>query len=85
METVGISDISRNPALFNKDEIFEIVDKKSKKSKYIAIPSHYKPLLEKVIEEIEYRRWLEKNRQAFQEPSEGDEWEKAQIRAIDTL
>lgn len=85
MQTVGISDISRNPALFNKDEIFEIVDKKSKKSKYIAIPSHYKPLLEKVIEEIEYRRWLEKNRQAFQESSEGDEWEKAQIRAIDTL
>ncbi len=82
METVGISDISRNPALFNRDEIFEIVDKKSK---YIAIPSHYKPLLEKVIEEIEYRRWLEKNRKAFQEASESREWEKSEIRTIDTL
>ena len=85
MTKVGISDISRNPSLFNRDEIFEIVDKKSKKSKYIAIPAHYKGLLEKVIEEIEYRRWLEKNKKAFQAESEGKEWENSDIKAIDHL
>jgi hypothetical protein len=65
MLTIGIAEISKNPSLFNQDEIMDIIDKKSKKEKFIAIPAKYRPLLEETIREIEYRQWLEKNAKAL--------------------
>jgi hypothetical protein len=83
MKEIGISEISRNPALFNRDEIYEIIDKKSRKSKYIAIPSRFFPLIEKAIEEIEYARWLQRNREALEEENWGESWEENSRRILE--
>ena len=69
MLTIGIAEISKNPALFNSDEIMDIVDKKSKVEKYIAIPAKYRMLIEDAIMEIEYRQWLENNENALKKGS----------------
>jgi len=82
MRQVGISEISRNPAIFNNDELLEIVDKKSKKSKYIAIPSRYEAMIQKLIEDIEYTEWLEKNRNALEN---GENWGELLEEAADTV
>ncbi len=84
MMTIGIAEISKNTALFNREDIFEIIDKKSKKEKYIAIPAKYRSLLEDVIAEIEYRRWLEKNAAALAS-DESAEFEEAAKAVMERL
>ncbi len=86
MRKVGISEISRNPAILNGEEILEIVDKKSKRSKYIAIPSDYREKLKGLIEEIEYARWLESNREALQANHRYvQELENSEARSLEKL
>jgi len=67
MTKIGIAEISKRPSLLKKEEIYEIYDKKSDISRYIAIPSRYRPLFEEIIHEIEYREWLENNRAALED------------------
>lgn len=73
MLTVGLAEINKNPALLNSDEILDIVDKKSKQEKLIAFPARYKAMLASVIEEIEYHRWLERNKAALQKSETFDD------------
>jgi len=62
MTKVGISDISKNPSLFDKlDDLAEVVNKKTNQVKGVFIPSAYLPSFEKVFEEIEYKKFLQRN------------------------
>jgi len=63
MTQVGISDISKNPSLFDKlDDLAEVVNKKTKQVKGVFIPTMYLASFEKVFEEIEYQKFLQRNR-----------------------
>ena len=63
MLQIGISDISKNPSIIDKlDDIAQILNKKTKQVKGIFIPNAYLDSFEEVIKEIEYKKFVEKNR-----------------------
>ncbi|HIP62114.1 MAG TPA: hypothetical protein EYG98_06115 [Sulfurovum sp.] len=62
MLQIGISDISKNPAIIDKlDDVVEILNKKTKQVKGIFVPSAYLDNFKEVLEEIEYKKFLQRN------------------------
>ena len=62
MTQVGISDISKNPALLDRlDDLAEVVNKKTNQVKGVFIPTAYLSDFEKLFEEIEYRKFVQRN------------------------
>lgn len=73
MVQIGISDISKNPAIIdNLEDVAQILNKKTKQVKGIFIPNLYEDEFKKVLEEIEYRRFVERNR-SLKHNETGDE------------
>ena len=63
MLQIGISDISKNPSMFDKlHDLAQIVNKKTSTVKGVFIPNEYLGMFEKVFEEIEYKKFVERNR-----------------------
>jgi len=63
MKTISISDIAKRPSILdNLDDIAKIVNKKTNEVKGVFISSRDLPLFEKVLEELEYRKWVARNR-----------------------
>lgn len=62
MLKIGISDISKNPSMFDKlDDLAQIVNKKTSDVKGVFIPNEYLEMFEKVFEEVEYKRFVQRN------------------------
>ncbi len=73
MLQIGISDISKNPAMFDKlHDLVQIVNKKTSDVKGVFIPNEYLDKFEEVFEEIEYKRFVQRNR-SLQNSSAEDE------------
>ena len=63
MLQISISDISKNPSIIDKlDDVAQILNKKTKQVKGIFIPSAYMDSFREVLEEIEYRKFVERNK-----------------------
>ena len=63
MLQIGISDISKNPSIIDKlDDVAEILNKKTKQVKGIFIPAIYLSSFQEVLEEIEYKKFVERNK-----------------------
>ena len=66
MVELSISDISKKPSLLdNLDDIAKIVNRKKNEVKGIFIPIEDKDLYKDLLEEIEYRRWLKRNKKGL--------------------
>ena len=73
MIQVGISDISKNPSMFDKmHDLAQIVNKKTSQVKGVFIPNEYLDMFEKVFEELEYKKFVERNK-SLKTSSENDE------------
>jgi hypothetical protein len=63
MIQLGISEISKNPSLIDKaEEAVQIINKKTKSPKGVFIPAHMHPLYDRIMEELEYREFLRRNK-----------------------
>lgn len=63
MVQIGIADINKSPAIIDKlDDIAQIVNKKTKDVKGFFIPFAYKDMIKDVIEEIEYKKFMIRNK-----------------------
>ena len=63
MLQIGISDISKNPSIIDKlDDVAEILNKKTKQVKGIFIPAIYLSSFQEVLKEIEYKKFVERNK-----------------------
>ena len=63
MIELSISDISKKPSLLtNLDDVAKIVNKKKNEIKGLFIPFEESKFFKELIEEIEYRRWLKRNK-----------------------
>lgn len=63
MIQVGISDISKNPSMFDKmHDLAQIVNKKTSQVKGVFIPNEYLNMFQQVFEEIEYKKFVERNK-----------------------
>lgn len=73
MIQIGISDISKNPAIIDKlDDIAEILNKKTKQVKGIFIPQAYMDAFEEVLKDIEYKKFKERNKSLSLQNEEDD-------------
>ena len=73
MIQVGISDISKNPSMFDKmHDIAQIVNKKTSQVKGVFIPNEYLGMFEKVFEELEYKKFVQRN-MSLKDSSKNDE------------
>jgi hypothetical protein len=62
MLQIGISDISKNPAIIDKlDDVAEILNKKTNQVKGIFIPVVLLDNFKEVLEEIEYQKFAKRN------------------------
>jgi hypothetical protein len=62
MLQIGISDISKNPAIIDKlDDVAEILNKKTNQVKGIFIPVALLDSFKEVLEEIEYQKFAKRN------------------------
>jgi len=62
MLQIGISDISKNPGIIDKlDDVVEILNKKTKQVKGIFIPTAYLDNFKEVLEEMEYKKFVQRN------------------------
>ncbi len=71
---IAVNDILKHPTLISAPtEVVYIEDRRKKELRSIVFPASYMPLLSKVIEEIEYKNWFERNKKALEsENSFGD-------------
>jgi len=59
----GIKSITTNPTLITKaKEIIKLVDSRTKKTRAFVLPASYAPYIEKIIKEIEDKRWVEEKK-----------------------
>lgn len=68
MVELSISDISKKPSLLDElDDIAKIVNKKTHEIKGIFVPYEDSKLFHKLFKELEYKKWLERNRAGLME------------------
>lgn len=73
MLQIGISDISKNPGIIDKlDDVVEILNKKTKQVKGIFVPSAYLEDFKDVLEELEYKKFVQRN-MALKKTNEDDD------------
>ena len=62
MTQVGISDISKNPSIFDKlDDLAQVINKKTNQVKGVFIPQKYIGMFEGVFQDIEYKKFIKRN------------------------
>ena len=68
----GIKTITTNPTLITKaKEIIKLVDTRTKTPRAYVLPASYAPIVEKLVKEIEYKKWA-KDKKAKLNSSEKD-------------
>lgn len=63
MLQIGIADINKKPSIIDTlSDVAQIVNKKTKVVKGYFIPFEYRDMIKDAIEEIEYKRFKERNK-----------------------
>jgi hypothetical protein len=67
MKRVSISEIVKKPSILDSvDDVIEVVNKKTNEVKGVFISAKDLPYVKDMIEEIEYRRWLKRNKKGLE-------------------
>ncbi len=62
MKTISISELVKKPSILdNLDDVAEIINKKTNEVKGVFISAKDLPYIKDMIEELEYRKWYQKN------------------------
>ena len=73
MLQIGIADINKKPTILDSlDEITQIVNKKTKVIKGYFIPFEYRDMIKDAMEEIEYKKFKERNKDMVSSSSNDD-------------
>lgn len=73
MVQIGIADISKTPMIIeNLHDVAQIINKKTKTIKGFFIPFEYKNIIQDAIEQIEYQKFLERNKSLITNKSDED-------------
>ncbi len=69
----GIKVITTNPTLITKaSEIIRLVDSRNHQTRAFVIPAIYENELKDFLKKIEYKKWVEKKKQALKKYNEQD-------------
>lgn len=74
MQTISISEIAKKPSILdNIDDVTQIVNKKTNELKGVFISAKDMPYIQKILEELEYKKWQQRNRGLFESSGESIE------------
>ena len=74
MLQIGIAEINKTPSIIDTiDGVAQIVNKKTKDVKGFFIPIQYKAMIENIIEEIEYSRFVKRNKSLIDNEKQTDD------------
>jgi len=63
MKTISISEIAKKPSVLdNLDDVAQIVNKKTNEVKGVFISAKDLPYVKDMIEELEFQKWLKRNK-----------------------
>jgi transaldolase len=66
MVEYGIKTVTTNPTLITKsNEIIKLIDTRSNKTRAFVLPATYEPLIEKLVKDIEDRKWAKDKKNIF--------------------
>ena len=72
MIVLSISDINKKPAIIDKlDDVAQIINKKTNDVKGFFIPVAYKEYIDRAMQEIEYQKFLQRNRDLISNEADG--------------
>jgi len=64
MLKLGIAELHKNPSILSElDEVATIINKKNREIKGFFFPAIYKEDIEELLKEIEYKRFLKRNKE----------------------
>ena len=73
MVNLGIAELNKNPSILNHlNEVATIINKKNKEIKGFFIPAAYRHMIQHAIDEIEYRKFSERNASLIASSQEDD-------------
>jgi len=73
MLQIGIAEINKKPSIIDTlDDIAQIVNKKTKVVKGYFIPFEYRDMIQDAIEEIEYKKFKERNKNMLSSSNSDD-------------
>lgn len=73
MLQIGIADINKKPSIIDAlDDIAQIVNKKTKTIKGYFIPYAYKDMIKDAMQEIEYQKFKERNKDMISSSNSDD-------------
>ncbi len=73
MKSIGIAELNKNPTILDLvDGVAMIVNKKNRHIKGYFIPATYKNEIEKVLKDIEYKKFLQRNKSLLKQDNEDD-------------
>jgi len=59
----GIKAITTNPTLITKSkEIIRLIDSRNHETRAYVLPVSYEPLIEKMLKEMEFKKWVEEKK-----------------------
>jgi hypothetical protein len=69
----GIKAITTNPTIITKaTEVIRLVDSRSHKTRAFVLPMSYEPIIEKIVKEMEFRKWVEQKKQILKSENKKD-------------
>jgi len=70
MRKISISEISKKPSILDSvDGMVEVINKKSNEVKGVFISAKDLPYIKDVLEELEYKKWLKRNKNGLEASS----------------
>ncbi len=69
----GIKTITTNPTLITKStEVIRLVDTRNHQTRAFVLPVSYEPLIEKMVKEMEFKKWVEEKKKKLANKGEKD-------------
>jgi len=82
----GIKAITTNPTLITKStEIIRLVDTRSHKTRAFVLPASYEPMIESMVKEIEFKKWVEEKKLKLEKDYVKDDLEDVMFGGIDSI
>ena len=82
----GIKSITTNPTLITKaKEIIKLIDSRTNQTRAFVLPASYAPYIDKIIKEIEHKKWVENKKRLLKESKEQDGLDDISIVGVESI
>ncbi len=82
----GIKHIITNPTLITKStEIIKLVDSRNHKTRAFVLPASYEAIVQKLIKEVEYKKWALEKKKALSKNKETENFDDVMVSGMENI